>query len=809
MSVIPTDIRYAVRRWVARPGLAITVVLTLGLGIGAATAIFSLVDGVLLRPLPWREPERLASVYLVREAWRTDPVLGFSWNTGLVSWPKFRELQQQVQTFEAVAAFQRARPVTVTGTSGVVQAITVSSGFLSLLGAQPYAGRTFTPGEDDAANDSVMVSYEAWQRRFGGAPDIVGRRTAIDDVPKTIVGVLPPRFRYEGEPPEFLLPFGIVPATNRSANNNAYRVVARLGDGVTLTDAERRIAPLLDGGQGRNQNTSRLVSLADDQLGPARSPLFLLMGASGLLLLIACANVAGLLLGDAGARRGEIAIRRALGAGPWRVTRQMLAESALLAVGGGVTGLVAAWWILPVLVALAPTRLPRIDAVQIDARVLVFAAILSGAATVVCGLVPSFAGSATSPVDILRLGRGGARFRNRSQRLIVSGQVALTVVLLVGAALLGETIIRLTSTPVGFDDRNLVVLNVASGRSLLSEPVERRTQIRELLLERIRGYPGVESAAATSSPPFGTSYSSNNIEVGNRPGEPLSAQTYVVSEGFFDTMRLPVLRGRTFERTDAARRPVASPAAGGSPGETGVTIVSREFERRYLGGDASGQRLRVNGVWLDVIGVVADVKSRQYSEDARPAYYLFSGQMASLGAGQLVIRASGDPAALVAALRDAVTAFDSRLTVALADTMQTLMARTVANERYRATLSSAFGGAALLLAAVGLFGLLTRTVNERRREIGVRIAVGAKPGDVVRLVMREGGALVAGGLLVGVPAAFAAAQLIRSQLYGVAPSDPHIFVLVSVVLGTVACGAMLLPAIHASRVDPISTLRAD
>jgi putative ABC transport system permease protein len=488
----------------------------------------------------------------------------------------------------------------------------------------------------------------------------------------------------------------------------------------------------------------------------------------------------------------------------------MFTESVLLGAAGVVVGVIAAWWITPLLVSLAPARLPRINMVAVDARVLIFAVIVSGAMTILCGAAPSLTGSSIPPIDALGSGRGLARFRSRSQRLIVACQVALAVVLLAGAALLGETVVRLTSQPVGFDDRGLLVVGVVPRQRSLLTSMPRRAQVEGELLARIRALPGIQSAAVTASPPFGTSYGSNSIEVSGRPGESLSAQRHIVSESFFNTMGMRMLRGREFELGDAARQ-ILEPALPGneSPDSLGVAIVSQELERRYFGGNAIGQRIRFNRMWLDVIGVAPDAKSRQYTDEAAPAFYVYSKQMPYIAVGQFVVRASGDPTPLAAALREVVTSGDSQRAVTYVDTMRTMMARTVANERYRATLSSAFGGAALLLAAIGLFGLLSRAVNERRREIGVRIAVGATPGDVVRLVMREGGLLVAGGLIVGVPAALASAQLIRSQLYGVGPSDPHIFTLVSAVLSLVACSAMVLPAIRASRTDPISTLRAE
>jgi predicted permease len=778
------------------------------MGIGGTTAIFSLVDGVLLRPLPWREPDRLVAVHIVREPWRTDPVLSSSWNTGVLTWQSFRALQMQTEAFEGVAAWQRTRPVALAETSDVVQALSISSGFLRTLGASPHAGRTFTPQEDDAVSDSVMVSYETWQRRFGGDPAIVGRRVTIDEITRTVVGVLPRRFQFEGDPPEFVFPFGLV-VGQRSEGNFAYRVFARLNSGVTLEQAATQAAAVLNGGEGRNARTSRLATIPDDQLGPVRAPLFTLLGASMLLLLISCANVAGLLLGDAGARRHEVAVRRVLGAGRWRVTRQMLSESALLATCGGAAGLIAAWWILPALVALAPSRLPRLESVSIDARVLIFAVIASSVTTVLAAAIPSMAGSAVPPLDALRAARGSAEFRSRVQRLMVAVQVAIAVVLFAGAALLGESVVRLTSEPVGFDDNGLLVLSVAGSRSLAPD-MERRARIDADLLDRLRAMPRVESASATASPPFGTSFGSNQIEVSGRSGEFLTAQRHVVSEDFFTTMRMPLLRGRAFERADAARQLLAPAPRGGEVDDSlGVAIVSRELERRYFAGNAAGRRIRFNRQWLDVIGVVPDVKTRAYSEEFGPAFYVYSRQMPYISVGQFVIRASGDPTTLVPALRDLVTRVDSRLAIVSVETMQTLLARSVANQRYRATLSSAFGGAAVVLAAIGLFGLLARAVTERRREIGVRMAVGAKPGDIVQLVMREGGQLVASGLLVGVPAALAVAHLIRAQLYGVGPTDPHVFVLAAAVLGMVACGAMCVPALRAARVDPISTLRAE
>jgi putative ABC transport system permease protein len=790
MTLVPADVRQAVRRWAARPGFALTAILTLGLGIGGTTAIFSVVDGVLLRPLPWRDPDRLVSVWIVRPGWRTDPVLAGTWDRAFMSWPNFQDLQQHNRTLAGVAAWMRPRPLIAGGTTDLVQALQVTSGFLPVLGVQPYAGRGFTVQEDAAATDSVMIAYESWQRRFGGEAGMVGRRVVIDEIPRTVVGVLPPRFRVEGDPPEFLLPFGTVGANDRAAGNNSLRAIARIKPGVTLADAARDIEPILRGDAAAVTRTSRLQPYSEVFFNRAREPLLMLLGASLLLLLIACANVAGLLLGDAGARRHEIAVRRALGAGRARVARLLLAESLVLAVGGGAAGLLAAWWLTPALVALAPERLPRLDSVAIDVRVFAFAAVLSALTTIVFGVGPSLAGASVDAADALRDGRSATRFRRRTQRLIVVGEVALAAVLLAGASLLGETIIRLTASPVGFDADRLVVLRLRGPRSVTANIAARSQE----LLDRIRTIPGVQSAAGTSAAPFAGSFGSNSIEADGRPGQGFAAQRYVVTDGYFETMRLPVA-GRAFERADAN-------------GEE-VVVVSQDLARRSYNGNAVGRRLRFGERWRTIIGVVPDVKLRAYSEEPGPAFYLYAPQVPTLGAYEILIRATGDPQRLIPALRESVTAFDNRLAFQTLETMGALTARTASSQRYRAVLASAFGSAALILASVGLYGLLARAVSDRRREIGVRMAVGARPIDVARLVVAEGGALVAGGLVVGIPAAMAVARLIRSQLYGVEPSAPHTFVTVSLVLGAVALAATLVPALRASRVDPMTTLRAN
>jgi predicted permease len=799
MSSLGTDLRHAVRRWSDRRGLALTAVLTLALGMGATTAIFSVVDGVLLRPLPWRDADRLVTIWLVRPERRNDPVASGFWNHGVLSWPMVRDLREHSRTLEEVAVGLRPRQVLADGDPA--QSVLLSSGFLPMLGVQPYAGRTFIAAEDEAATDSLMISFESWQRRFGGVKDILGRRVTIDNVPRTIVGVLPPRFRFEGEPAEVFLPYGTLPPREREPGNHGYFVVARLKAGVTVAEASADVEPILRGNADPATLTSRVTPLAVEQLGTSSRPLLLLLGASLLLLLIACANVAGLLLGDAGTRRQEIAVRAALGAGRLRVVRQLLAESAVLGVGGGVVGLAIAKMMTPGLVALAPTRLPRIETVAVDLRVFAFALVLCVITIAVFGVSPSWTMSAANPADALREGRGASR-RHRAHDGIVVSQVALAVVLLVGASLLGETLVRLISQPVGFDTENLIVLRVRPTRPLASGATF--GGLVTSLVERIRSIPGVRSAATTSAAAFAGNFSSNTIEVEGHPGENLSAWRYSVGDGYFETAGVRLLRGRDFASTDASGR---NPPTPGDTDATGVTVVSEDLERRYYGGHALGRRLRVNPQtsqrWFTIVGIVADTKLRQYTEPNNPAFYL-------PGTGEhIVVRTVGDPLALVPALRQTAATADNPMAITLLETMATLMGRTVAGERYRALLSSMFGLAALVLASIGLYGLLARTVADRQREIGVRVALGARPGDVLALIVRDGARLVVAGLAIGIPISLGAAQLIRTQLFGVAPTAPHIIAMACALLATASIVATFVPARRASHVDPIVTLRAN
>lgn len=792
MSEALLHLRLALRRWRARPAFAATALITLTLGIGVATAIFSVVDGVLLRPLPWPDADRLAVAWIVRPEWRLNPVLAASAERGVLSWFNFRELQQQNRTLASVAIWSNSRPMTGGTRPDQVHAMQVSSTFLETLGVSVLAGRNFTAAEDDDASDSAIISYEAWQRRLGGDPQILGRTVTLDETAKRIVGVLPPGFRFESRPPEFLLPFGTADKRFRTRGNHNYRGLVRLKPGISLEQAHADTEPILRAGEPVNKRTSRLVWLTEDQLGATRKPLITLLGAALLLLLVASANVAGLLLGDLKSRSHELAVRTALGAGRARILQQLLIEALLLAGIASIAGVIAARAIMPALVSLAPDTLPRLDSVGIDVRVLGFAILVGFATALICA-----AGAALTitpnPSEALSEGGRGATRRQRAQSVIVVAEVALALVLLVGASLFAETVRRMAAQPTGFESGNLVVIGLRAPRSLSLSRQATAARMAELEA-RLGSVPGVIAAGAVSSAPFGGGYGSNGIEIEGKKIDPQpSARRQIISEPFFRAMGIPIVRGRPFDRSD--------------PSSARLAVVSREFERRYMDGDALGKRFKLNDDWLEIIGVAENTKQLELTDEDEPTFFVLSRQVQGWSLNQFAIRTSVDPAAIIPSLREAVTAYDPRLLVTTAEPMKALVNRSISEERYRALLAGIFGITALGLAAIGLYGLLSGDVADRTREIGLRMALGAQTSDVVRLVGRHGLTLVIGGLAAGIPAALAASRVTRSLLFGVTPAAPVVYLVTAGALLIAALAATLIPARRASRIDPIVSLR--
>ncbi|HSC25634.1 MAG TPA: FtsX-like permease family protein, partial [Vicinamibacterales bacterium] len=638
---------------------------------------------------------------------------------------------------------------------------------------------------------------EAWHRRFGGGPDVLGRRISLNETTWSIVGVLPPAFDFVGtSPPEFVLPWGNTPVSARTVGNHFMRGIGRLKPGVPLEAARLDSDPHIRGASKPEEKQARLVTLTDDQLGSSRQPLSILLGAAGLVLLIACANVAGLLLGNAESRRHEVAVRAALGASRRQIALQLFGESVVLAFLAAAAGVVLAAWFTPFLVSLAPTELPRLATVGVSIRMCGFAALAGIATALLFGTVPALALSSVDPARSLREGgRDAGAGRRRAQRVLVASEVALAVVLVAVSSLLGETVFRLTSQPLGFNPDNLLVASLRMPRDP-ALTAERRIARTENLVSVLASLPGAIEATATSTAPFSGSYGSNNIQIEGKTFErDPEANRHIVTERYFQTLGIPIVKGRGFEPADR-------------PG-THVAVVTEEFERRYLDGDAIGKRFVLNDDPHLVVGVVRATKHREFSDEASPAFYALHRQLPGWGIGTYVVRTATPSSAMIAAVRKAIEISEPLSSIVTLDTMAAMMKRSVAEERFRAQLALIFGGISLMLAAVGLYALLARNVADRRREIGVRMALGARRGNVVWLILGQALWLVASGLAVGVPAALAASQVVASLLFGVTPSSPHTFGVVALVLMGAALAATLLPARRAARIDPVLALRGD
>ncbi len=605
-----TDLRLALRRWRHRPGLAATTVLILAVGIGATTAVFSVVKAVLLRPLPWPAPDRLVVIHAVSPERRHNPAFSASWNRGPISWSAWQRLQG-ASAFEAVGVWFPRREILGDARADIVEVIYASSSFLSMLGVRPAAGRLFTADEDYSESEAVVVSYEAWQRRFGGRPDVVGQSLVLVPGPtsrgtiKTVVGVLPPGFRFQGEPPELLLPMGLRVENSHYETSRFLRAVGRLAPGVSLEAALAMAEPLVRGVESSARRSARVVPLGADQVTDASRPLWLLLGSAGLLMLVACANVAGLLFGEARTRRHETALRIALGGSRRHILQQLTMENLLLAGAAAVGGLAIAAGLMPILVMLAPDRLPGLDSVGVDFQLTALALGLGLATPLFFGLAPALSlvsmrvGQALS-----ESGREATWRRPAAQRAIVVAELALSIVLLVCASLFGETMLRLTSRPLGFDPAGLAVVSInltrfpgfaqgpAERSTSAATPFAERLETRDVstrrlmagwthtagVLDRLSKLPGVVAVAGVGAAPFITAAPSASIRAyGQSPDEDASVQRQIVTDGYFRTMGLAILRGRGFQLSDREGALVA--------------VVSRELERRFFAGDAVGKRL--------------------------------------------------------------------------------------------------------------------------------------------------------------------------------------------------------------------------
>ena len=815
MHLVTQDFRFALRALRRRPVFAAVAITTIALGIGAATSIYSVVDGVLLRPLPFREPGKLVAIWNTFPDWRKEPILASQWDRIVLSLPEFRDLQARNTSFDGIAVWSgSARLVTDGDKPDLVPTVRVSASLLSVLGVRPALGRMFLPGEDVPNGARVaVISYEAWKDRYAGTRDILGRLVHFDQVPYTIIGVLPKGFTIGRDftaGAAFLTPVGHDSSNYSERTNHSYRAVGRLKPGVTMQRAALDVDRIIHESVDPKRQGTRLVEWQSDQTSDARGPLFILLAAVGLLLLIACVNVATLLLGEAATRESEMAARLALGASRSRLVRQLLTESLTLAAVGAATGTALAWWGTKVLVALAPPRIPGLSDVHMDARVLAFALVTAAGTGIAFGLAPALTLSSAGPASLLRAGVGqSGRGRGRLQRIMIAVELALSVVLLVGAGLLMRSFDKITSMDPGFRADHLLVVQ-PSFPSVIGNDSVAMTQFYTDAMSRLRALPGVTAVTGTTQPPFigGTSSSSFRIEGEIGPaasgGGPAGAgerrhqaQQRIVLPRYFATIGIPLLAGREFTADDRAGAPNA-------------TMVSEALARRDFPNESPiGKKVHFQGQWRTIVGVVGDVRFEKLSKDVEPTIYTPFAQRGRRSSLSLLVRTTREPTASAPMVRAAIAEANPRVVLRYVDSMAKYIGDSFAQERYRATLVSLFGALAALLAAVGMYGVTTRAVARRTREVAIRVALGATEGMVVRQLVAGTMAGVAIGVCVGLAGSVAATRLLSPFLFGITATDPLTYAAILALLAVVSLAATWLPARRVNRLEVAAVLRSE
>jgi putative ABC transport system permease protein len=807
MDRFAQDLRYSLRRIGANPGFSAIVIITLALGIGANTAIFSMVDAVLFRSLPYEAPERLLTI---RHRY---PSIDLD---ASVSAAGFRDYRDRTRSFAGVAVQSGlAANLTGIGDPERITATRASAQYFSTLGITPALGRAFSDEEDATGRNSVVVLSDGfWKRRLGGRADVVGSTIQLNGETHDVIGVMPPGFRdFFNVNAELWVPLALTGEQFAAGRTNEWlTLTARLAPGVTMEGAAAEMTAFAELLKAEDPNSypddwSLLVtSLNEIARGDVRAPLFILLGAVGFVLLIACANVANLMLARAASRRKEVAVRTALGARRWQVTAQLLTESTVLALAGGLLGLLLAFWGVRGLVALVPTGVRGAAEAGLDSRVLGFTVLLSFATGVLFGIVPALQVSGTDVQDTLREGGRGAHADRRGhgvRRALVVAEIALALTLLIGAGLLLRSFARLQRVDPGFDARDLLTAHISLPQVRYPSDTARIAFIDQLLL-RIAAIPGVRAAGGSQALPFSGSWSTGSfsiegLQVADNESSPWG-DIRIVTPDYHQALSIPLRRGRTFTPQDGQ-------------GASSVAIVDDEMVRRYWPDtNPIGKRITFDDPaveevdWIEVVGVVGHAAHEGLDADPRVQLYLPNRQ---IGAGSLFLamRTEGAPEQYASALRQAVLATDPDQPIALVRSMDELMSDAVGQRRLSMVLIGGFAALALLLAALGIYGVMSYLVNQRTQEIGVRLALGARATSVVGLVMRQGIVLTAAGVPLGIAGAVGLTRVIESQLFGVRATDPLTFAVVAGALVIVALLATYLPAQRAARLDPVRALR--
>ena len=808
------DLLYGMRSLLRHPGFTAVAVLTLALGIGANSAIFSIVNAVLLRPLPFKDPDRLVVVWERRanSARANLPLSGH----------EYAAFKERTTSFEALTLIQsNGFNLTGRGDPLMVDVGEVSTDYFSVLGVPPLLGRTFAPGEDQNGGAKVVVlGHKLWSQRFGSDPNVVNQTVQLNNQSYTVIGVMPALELT----PDVLTPIDMR-GELRKVGKHSHQVIGRLRTGITLEQAQAEVAHVAQQLEhelaGANSGHGvQVVGLHEEVTGSAELPLLTLFGAVGCVLLIACANVANLLLSRGAARQKEMAIRTALGANRWRLIRQTLTESLLLGVIGGGLGLLSAVWLVTLLTKLTAVNIPRLDKISVDRRVLLATfgfSILTGLLT---GIAPAWRNSEPRLYEWIKDGMRGSlnAGRRRISSVLVVAEVALAVVLLVGGGLMLKSFVQLLRVDPGFQPHQVLRLDVALPALKYREPAQQLTFYNELLTH-LSGLPGVESVGATTQTPLSPGDNWTAFAIEGRPdpppGQQQQAATRAVSDDYFRTLQIPLRKGRFFSNSDARvalplirwfpQQPL--PERFNEPQAAPAVIINESMARLYFPNeDPVGRRLRVMlSPWLTVVGVVGDVRHTGLNAPPNPEIYM--SQLQEPASSMAVMaRTSGDPLQLAAAAREQVKAMDKDLPVTVA-TMDQIFSDSVASQRFNTSLLAVFASIALTLAMIGVFGVINYSVAQRTHEIGIRLALGAQRRDVFRLVVGQGLILALIGIAIGALGAWALTRWIGGMLYGVSPTDAPTFVIVSLIVTVVAFLACYMPARRATRVDPLVALR--
>ena len=804
------DLRYGVRSLIKHPGFTAIAIITLALGIGANTAVFTVVNAVLIRPLPYKDPSRLVTI------WEESPERDLYEMP--VSLANLRDWVDQNTTFENIAAYTFSEfNLTDSGEPASLLGVRSTANLFPLVGAHPVVGRTFVADEDkEGADRVVVISNAMWRSRFGSDPQVVGRHISLNNQSYTIVGVMSPDFQFPvgfgymgkvlNDPIDLYVP--IAPESRELRRGNySFFAIGRLKDGATfeqaraeMTAIEKRLEQQYpDGNTGIGVS---LVPTNEQTVKEIRPALLVLLAAVGFLLLIACANIANLMLARTTSREKEIAIRTALGASRWRVMRLLLIESLLLSLSGGLLGFFLALWGGEGLVAIAPDNIPRLNEIGIDRGVFAFTLAVAVITGVLFGLIPAL--QSANP-DLNRAlkdatrGSTGSIAGKRTRSILVTAEVALSLLLLIGAGLMIRSFMLLQQVNPGFNPDNLVTSTLSLSRSKYPEGRQQAAFFQDAL-QRLQSQPGVESAAATTALPLTLSISGSDFRIEGRPepqpGQETIVNTSKVSPDYFRTLGVPMIKGREFSHRDSSDAPLAA-------------VINNDLARTYFPNeDPIGRRITFDEgeSWLSIVGVAGDMRRFGLDSNVKPEVFLPYLQSPSRSMS-LVVRSSTDPTSIAAAMKTQVQQIDRDLPFEETKTMQELLAESNSGRRFNMLLLTVFAGVALLLAIVGIYGVMSYTVAQRTKEIGIRVAIGAQAADVFRMVVGQGMLLAIIGIVLGLVAAFGVTRLMASLLFGVEATDPTTFVGIALLLAVVAFVACYIPGRRATKVDPLIALR--